>query len=304
MVKKYTYKDVTWIDLESPTNEEVRVIMEEYNIHPLVAQTLVSPNIKPSIDVYEDFISLVLNFPAWKHTHKDTVQEMDFIIGKKYIVTARYDRIDAIDKFAKMFEVNSVLENKNRLGAHAGSVFFYMIKELYSSLDDELESLRDVLTDIEKKIFSGHEKRMVLKLSNVSRELLSFKHALSLHESILGNFGISAIKIFGENYSKSVEEIMGEYTKISKAIQGHYESLHELRETNNALLEAKQSEIMKTFTAITVISSFLTIISSWFLVEAPDRPFAEERHEFWMIGLVMLIVAIVLAVLMRWRKWL
>lgn len=304
MTKKHTYKDITWIDLESPTNEEVRGIMDEYKIHPDVAQDLLLPNTKSSIDVYEDYIYLILHFPAWKHSHNDTVQEIDFVIGKKVIVTAHYDTIDGIHKFSKLFEIQALLEKKSQLSENAGSVFFYMIQELYNSLDDELESIKDTLVDIEKKIFNKDEKKMVFELSQVSRKLLSFKHCLGLHEHLLIMFGNHTKKLFGENYSHMVEKILSAENHISKKIHGLTESLHELRETNNALLEAKQGEIMKTFTAITVISSFLTIISSWFLIESPDKPFHDTGHEFWAVGLLMLCIAIILTILMRLRKWL
>jgi magnesium transporter len=304
MTNTYSYKDVTWVDLESPTRDEVREVMVKYNIPPLAAEDLLLPTLRPRVDVYPDFIYLILHFPAWKHSHKETSQEMDFIIGKNFIITARYDTIDPIHKFAKMFEVNSVLDRNALVGKNAGYMFYYMIREIYHSLSDELEAIKDNLQDIEKKTFTGQEKEMVYELSNTSRELLGFKHATALHEEILNSFAIAAKPFFGATFSHYLDAILGEYTKVSKTIANISESLAELRETNNALLEAKQSETMKMFTAITVISSFLTIISSWFLVEAPDRPFAEAPHEFWLVGLVMLVVAVIVAGVMRFKKWL
>ena len=37
MISRYKYHELTWLDIESPTNEEVRGIMEEFDIHPIVA---------------------------------------------------------------------------------------------------------------------------------------------------------------------------------------------------------------------------------------------------------------------------
>jgi magnesium transporter len=304
MINTYSYKDVTWVDLESPTRDEVREIMVKYDIPPLAAEDLLLPTLRPKVDVYPDFIYLILHFPAWKHSHKETSQEIDFIVGKNYIVTARYDNIDPIHKFAKMFEVNSVLDRNALVGKNAGYMFYYMIREIYHSLGDELESIKDNLQDIEKKTFTGQEKEMVYELSNTSRELLAFKHATALHEEILTSFALAAKSFFGTAFVHYLDAIQGEYLKVSKTIVSISESLAELRETNNALLEAKQNETMKMFTAITVISSLLTIISSWFLVESPDRPFEGSRHEFWLIGAVMLVTAVVVAIFMRRKKWL
>ncbi len=304
MVTIHTYKKVTWIDLESPTREEVHDIMQKYGIHPLAAEELLLPTTRSKADRYDDFIYLILHFPAWKHSHRDTTQEIDFIIGKDFLVSARYDTVDPLHKFAKMFEVNSVLEHNEKIGEHAGYMFYYMIREMYHSLRDELEAIKDGLDDIEKKTFTGREKEMVFEISKTSRELLAFKHATVLHKEVLESFGDAAASFFSADFSHYVHALESEYEKVNKTIVSLSESLSEMRETNAALLETKQNEIMKTFTAVTLISSILTIISSWFLIDSPYRPFAESRHEFWIVGLIMLIVAIVVALLMKIRKWL
>ncbi|MBX4209518.1 hypothetical protein KW799_02415 [Candidatus Parcubacteria bacterium] len=304
MVNTYTYKKVTWVDLENPTRDEVRSLMQAYDIHPLAAEELVLPTVRSKVDKYDDFIYLILHFPAWKHSHKETTQEIDFIIGKNFIVTARYDTIDPLHKFSKMFEVNSVLDRNSLVGEHAGYMFYYMIRELYRSLVDELESMDDALADIEQKTFMGREREMVFELSNASREILSFKHATALHKDMLASFASAARHFFGAGYDHYMESIQSECLRVEKTIQGLSESLSELRETNDSLLEAKQNKIMLTFTSVTIISSFLNIMASWFLIESPDNPVKHMPHEFWYAGLLMLVVAVVLAAFMKVRKWL
>ncbi|MDP3726382.1 MAG: CorA family divalent cation transporter, partial [bacterium] len=85
MVSKKICGDITWIDVESPTKEEIRGITEEYAIHPLIAEELCSPTLRPKVDVYSNFIYLILHFPTISHSHDgNTEYEIDFIIGKKF----------------------------------------------------------------------------------------------------------------------------------------------------------------------------------------------------------------------------
>lgn len=304
MVHTYKYKSVTWVDLECPTKDEVRALMKEYDIHPLAAEELLLPTSRSKVDRYEGFIYLILHFPAWKHSHRDTTQELDIILGKKFIITARYETIDPLHKFAKMMEVNNVLHHNDIVGEHAGYAFYYMIREIYHSLHDELEAVKDGLDDIEAKTFRGRERDMVLEISKTSRELLAFKHAIALHEEVLGSFEVAAKDLFGQGYNHYIEAVMGEYIKVHKTVQGLNESLHELRETNNSLLETKQNKIMMIFTAVTLISSVVTVVFSWFLVDAADTPFNHSPHEFAYVGLIALVAAIIVALLMKLKRWL
>jgi magnesium transporter len=61
VIKKYKYKNIVWVDLISPTPEEVREIMEKYRISPNVAEELLVPSLKPKVDLHRDYIYLILH---------------------------------------------------------------------------------------------------------------------------------------------------------------------------------------------------------------------------------------------------
>ena len=304
MVNTYTYKNVTWIDLANPTRDEVRDIVKKYDVDPIAAEELLLPTMHSRVERYNDFIHFTLHFPAWKHSHKETSQELDIVVGKNVLITARYDSIDALYKFSKMFEVNTVLDHNNIIGEHAGYALYYMVQELYKSLSDELDSVRDSLQEIEKKTFKGQEQEMVFKISNTSRGLLLFKHTTALHRETLESFAIVSKQFFGQDFSKHVEAMMGEYSRIEKNVHSLSELLAEIRQTNNSLLETKQNHIMLVFTSVTIISSFLNIMASWFLIDSPDSPIRHNPHEFWLAGLTLLTVGLFLAAIMKSKKWL
>ena len=208
MIHRYTYKQLVWIDLENPTSEEVREIMQEYDLHPTVAQEILLPTANPRVEIYSNFIFIILHFPAIKHTHSgDSNQEVDFIIGKNFLITIRYDSIDSVAKFSKIFEVNSILDRSN-MGDHTGFIFYYMIKEMYGSLAHELDYLKDSLENIEDQIFVGNERAMVIELSKVSRDLLKFHHATNAHKQVLRSFEPAAMQFFREGFSFYIKDMI------------------------------------------------------------------------------------------------
>ena len=138
MISTHNYKNLVWVDIESPKPEDIKRVIENYNIDPSVAQELLFPSPDPTVEKHPNFIFVVLHFPAWRHTHREKIQEIDFLIGKNFIITVRYDSIDALHKFAKMFEVSEVLDKRKIEAVHAGTLFYFMMREIYQSLHDEL----------------------------------------------------------------------------------------------------------------------------------------------------------------------
>lgn len=303
MIHRYTYKQLVWIDLESPTSEEAGEIMREFDLHPSVAQEILLPTNNPRVEPYKNFIYMILHFPAIKHSHSgDSNQEIDFIIGKNFIITARYDSIDALAKFSKIFEVNSILDKSN-MGNHIGFIFYYMIKEMYQSLSHELDYLKDSLKNIEDQIFSGKEREMVIDLSKASRDLLRFHHAMNAHKQVLRSFEPAALEFFGEGFSFYVKDLINEFYKINNSTESNLESLREMRETNNSLLDAKQNEVMKTLTVMAFIILPLSFISSIYSMNTSSIPIVGIKNDFWIIVGSMILIGLIIYSVFRYKKW-
>jgi magnesium transporter len=304
MIKTYTHNKITWIDLESPTKEEVMKIMDAYGIDPLIVQELISPSIKPKMEIYHDFAFLVLHFPTFRKNHATPIkQEIDFIIGKNMIITTHYDVIDPLHKFARAFEVSSLL-NKTPVVEHAGFIFFYMMQKIYNSLIVELEFIDDSLRSIESNVFSGKERDMVFDLSNVSRSLLDFKQATLHHKEILENFEKASKPIFGEEFSWYISLLLNEYQKINETIKNQWDLLSELRATNNSLLETKQNETMKVFTILAFFAFPLTLLVQILTISSPYNPILGKPGDFQTIVTIVLAGAIAMFFIFKYKKWL
>lgn len=303
MISRYKYHDLTWIDMESPSNDEVRGIMEEYDIHPIAADELLGPSLRPKVDHYENFIYLILHFPAIRHTHQSRSQEVDFIIGKKFLITVRYEMLDPLHKFSKVFEVNSILD-RSEIGEHAGFLFFYMIRKIYSSLGHELSTIGDTLKSVEDRIFNGEERAMVAELSVIHRDLLEFHRALRMHRGVLQSFAQASTEFFGEKFVHYNENIIGEFLKVEEMLQDQKEVLNDLRSTNDSLLTTKTNEIMKLLTATTFLVLPAALVGSLFGMKTIHTPIVGMPNDFWVVISLMAMVALTTLVFFKHKKWL
>lgn len=303
MIHRYTHKDTVWVDLIQPTPEEVTSITNEFSLHPSVAHELISPSVKSRVELHKKSIYLILHFPAFKHSHSDdTKQEVDFVIGEKFLITARYDTIDAMDKFSKIVEVNSILDRG--FGENAtGTIFFGIVQEIYQSLWNELEYIGNSLTKIEDGIFSGKEREMVVAISELSRTLLNFKKSTDFHKEVLLSLDMFGKKIFDDHFSYSVRKVLEEYYKVEDSIRNNMAFVVELRETNNSLLSTKQNEIMKTLTIMAFVTFPLTLIAAIFSMETVNNPIVGHPLDFWIVVGAMVFATMCFFAFFKYKKW-
>lgn len=303
MLKKQNYQGVVWLDSENPSKDEARELMNEFGLSPDTAQDILLPTFKDKIIAHKDYIYIVLHFPAFKHTHnRSHRQEIDFVIGKKFIITNRYESIDAMEKYSKIFEVNSILDKKETT-IGSGDIFVEMLTTIYSSLSDELDAINYLLHEAEKNIFSGKERDMVFELSRIGREIINFNHMITPHGEILESLGGDAGKILGATFVMRLDHVLNEYYKVSKILENITEVMQELRETNNSLLSTKQNEIMKTLTMFTFLALPFTVITGFFSMTTNYIPFINTPgFWYWIVGFEI-IVLVLLTIFAKRRNW-
>ncbi len=303
MISRHTYKDLVWVDLESPTQEEVRQIMEEFCLHPIVASELLEPTLRAKVEPYEDYVYLILHFPTILHKHHgETEQEIDFIVGRNFLITTHYELVDPLHEFSKIFEVNSLLDKSN-IGEHAGFLFFYLIRQMYHTVLGELDRIDIKLEEIEASIFDKHEVEMVQTISETNRDLLNFKQAIRHHKEVLESFEIAGRKLFGEDFIYYLRAILGEYYKIAAMLEGHKETLLDLRDTNDSLLTTHTNEIMKFLTIVAFITFPLALIASIFGMNTSLPSFVGQENDFWIVMGIMATATLSMFIFFRYKHW-
>lgn len=304
MISISKHKNITWIDLESPEADEVKNLMRDYNIPPLVADELLRPTVRPKADPYTNLIYLILHFPVFDISKKaSTPCEIDFIIGKKFLVTAHYQSIIPLHEMIKTFEVGMLLGD-NRMANSTGMLMFFIVRNLYDFALRQLDHIQTKISDIEDQIFNGREKEMVKEISFVQRDILEFQRSVHAHESVLKSLGLSGEKFLGKDFIYYLKSMSGELAKVENLLENSKNTIGLLRETNDSLLSNKTNEIMKTLTVLAFITFPVMFLSSLFSMNTEALPIIGIPGDFWIVITIMAISATAVFMLFKRKKWL
>lgn len=260
--------------------------MHEFKIDQSIAQELLIPSFRQKVERRGDVIYVVLNFPALRDVGRRPEHEIDFVIGKHFLITTRYEGIDPMHAFAKAFEVNTIL-GQERGATHGGHLFVELARNLYRALAEETLLLQRRLGDIEEYIFNGQERRMVLEISHTGRIIHDFRQSLLPHREMLMSLEPAATRMFGTEFSYHVRDLEGIYEQVEHALQNVREALSELRETNNSLLSTKQNEAIKILTMMAFVTFPLSLLVSIFNLHTTYVPIIGQPGDFWIIMGIM-----------------
>jgi magnesium transporter len=303
-IKKFSYKHIDWIDLESPKEADIELVKNRYHIDPAILDDLFSPTIKPRFDFFENHAYMVLHFPIYDRTRNIFYnREVDFILGKDFVITVHYEDVPQLHDLSKIFQGSDELE-KGSHSAHPGFLFFYIMRHLYVSLEDELETIEAGLSFIEERIFAGEEREMVLRLSAVGRLFVDFSRSIKGHRDVLRQFEELAASLYGAEFLYYAKLISGEFNKITDIVEGIRDTFHELRQTNDSLLSTKTNDIMKFLTIMAFITFPLSLVAGIFGMNTNNTPIIGSDLDFWFIIGLMFTLTLIFFIFFKYKRWL
>lgn len=303
MITRHERATIKWVDLESPTREELRSVMAEFSIDPHIEEEIIVPTPYPLMISFEDYSYLILHFPTTDVSGGARNQEIDLIVGKTFVITVRYEIVGSILSLHKAFEAEELLGIPK---TDAGPALVErLLRRLYAAMTEEVDGAARKLDRIEADIFSGKERRTVRAISEVGRVLLRFETTLVRHSEPLSLFleQLTNPAFFGKKFANQAKRIEAERAHVASLVVSYRAVTRELRTTNDSLLSSSQNDVMKMFTAMTVAFLPLTLIAGIFGMHAKNGPILGHPHDFLLIMILMIVVELLLILFLRVKKW-
>ena len=296
---------VTWINIQRPTNKDLNFLKKRFKIHPLVLDELINPSHRAKVENYKDYIFMILYYPIYDQEKRITSpRELNIIATKNTLITSHYKSIFPLKTLFKSCRAYNEAKT-SYMAEGPGPLLYYILSGFWKSCFSKLEGINNRLAKIEREIFSGKEKEMVLEISLVKTDIINFWRIIKPQNEVLDSLLKEGTDFFGQNLSPYFSDIMGIYDQVLNTLENHKEAILALEDTNQSLLSTRINEIMKILTIFSVILLPLTLISSiWGMNFMESLPLKDSPIGFWVISIIMLVITGGMILYFRKKKWL
>ncbi len=304
MLYRSKHSGGVWIDLEQPSEDEVRAVANEFGVSERIVAELITPSPSSLVAGEGDTAFSILHFPS-PGPEAGTVrnQEIDFIVGKRFIITVRYEVVAPLHAIRKLLEAEAIVAGRTPFSTDM--LLEVLFAHLYESARDHTRHLADKLLRIERAMFSGSERMSIRDISDVSREFLHLEAALRSQEEPLERFmrTLTERTAFGPGFSERAHRILSDRLQVAHFVETHRAMASELRATNAALLESRQNDVMRTLTVANFIFLPLELVAFVFAMHANGTPLTDTPNAFWIIMTFMLLIVGIMTLYFAKKRW-
>ena len=303
-MKKITNNNITWIDIENPTQNDLDKLKEEFNLHPFIVNKFLPPIHRPEIEEYPDHLFIAMHFPVYNPKSKETkTVEIDFIITPDTLITSHKDLVPDLKTFFNECELQD--HYQNQYFKTSGYLLLGLLDWLIDSCLPILDHISEKIEKIEEDTFKGKEKEMLLEIAMVKKDLINFRKAVKPQRSVLEILGKKSIRLFGQESKPLTQEVIGSVIRVWNALENHRELINSIEQTNNSLLSYKLNDIMKFLTVVSFITFPLSVIVGFFGMNIfSNIPIIEHPFAWITILAFMTTTTIIMVIYFKKKKWL
>src|SRR3989339_1965 len=303
-MQKIQTKDITWIDIQNPTDSDIAFLKKEYEIHEVVLEQLKQPSIRPTVEQYPDHLYMIMHFPIFnieKRASQST--EVDFIVFKNKVITVHYNEIEPLkETFNKCTSDESY-----RLicfGKNSGQLIYYIIHNLLVFSLRELDHIRQKIESIENAIFTGKEEEMVKEISLVHRDVLNFYRTVKPERGTLESLEARSDAWFDKKEKPFFTDLVGDYMKVWNLLESYKDTLESLQNTNGSLISDHTNKIVKTLTILSVALMPSTLVVGIFANNFVfNRSYLGIPLEIFAIAILAPLSVLLSLLFFRYKKW-
>lgn len=296
------YGGMRWYDIQRPTAADLDYLRDEFSVHPLLIDDIVSRSQRPKLDIYDDYLFVVMHFPVHlKPTRTTIASEVDIIVGPDYIVTTHDGNLKPL---MRVFEsaIESEETRQALMSQTTAHLLYYVIDRLVDYCFPVVGRLTDRIEDIEDAIFSRSDLRLVQEISIVRRDLIAMRRIIKPQLPVISQLEHRAIPLIHSDIDVYFGDIADHLAKLWDSLEDLKEVLEGLSDTFNSLATHRLNGVIKTLTVISVLILPLTFITGLFGMNV-IIPYEGSPYALPVISGAMFVIMLIMLVVFRRRGW-
>lgn len=304
LINKTKTKRFDWINITKVNAGSIEYLRQNFQIHPLELEDCINPTLRAKLEEYNDHLFLIMNFPIFdRKTKRITLSEIDIFVGRGFLITLNDGKLEPLKKIFDSCQINQS-ERTKFLEDDETFLLYQILDRLQSYCFPILNHIARDLMEIEEKIFSNEEKRMVTEILTTKRNILNVRKSVQSHKSVLKKLGKMSHKEFmKDDLNLYFSNVLEQSKEIWEILENLKENVEALNDTNESLISFKLNRVMKTLTIISMVLLPATLLASIFgmnyYIPLQDSPYGFV----FSIGLMTLCM-IIAWLFFRGKKWL
>jgi magnesium transporter len=309
-----------WIDLENPTADEERRVLEEFlPVHPLTLADVTKPRRDPTegahlpkAEEFPDYLLVIANPlpPALTappasgagdprpSLGKLSRPQLSAILTHTVLVTHHYDPLPAVA------QTREYVARHTECASRGPDYLFHLVLDaMVDEYAPVVERVGDRLEGLEGRLFRRHDPKVLTQLLHLKRRVSFLRKTLVLEREVLARLVRGEFALIDPRevaYYRNVQDHLTRYAELTDTAR---EMVADLLQTHLSATSNRLSETMKVLTVISTVLLPMNLLAGIYGMNFEVLPGKDAPAGFWLTLGAMAVLGVGALAYFRRRGW-
>lgn len=291
-------KDKIWIDVTSPTEQDLQTIREKFGLHPLAIEDVTQKGQRPKVEDYDSHLFTVLHLPTIVESEV-VFDELYLFLGDRWLISIHSGESGVTENVEKM--LRSV---PSRITGDEPSILYHILID--STVDryfPVMDSFEDRIEELEERVTRDPSEETLEEIDQLRRQLLLIRRYLWPTREVLTSIMKGIYPVVSDQNLQHFRDVYDHLAQLTDLLDTSMHLANNLREAYHSSLMTTMNRVMKTFTAIATIILPLTLIASIYGMNFVNMPELQWEYGYISAILVMGITALLMTLYLKRKGW-
>jgi magnesium transporter len=281
---------VIWVDMERPSEEDDRILLDLFSFHPLVVEDCRAERHHPKAEEFPDYVYFIMHgVTAETDSEQFNTIELDFFLGRNYVLTYHHELFRSINNVKQKVRSSPV-------ACQRGPAYL-----LYQILDQLVDYYTPVLDDFDERInkleddiftLNNPDNSILEEIQNLKRSVLRLRRISQKQLNILYRISHGEFKLVDEQMMPFFRDIYDHLVRITDLSENYRDLIGGALDSYLSVVSNRTNDIMKVLTIFSAVMLPLTFIAGLYGMNFDNLPELHYEYSYFVVLGIMVLVAV------------
>ncbi len=290
-----------WVDIDTRVPEQVALLKEVFNFHPLAREDALNPESRVKLEEYDQYLLLIVRTVAFIEETEDPYDldtvNISFFLGKNYVVSVRGADTSPVDSTADL------LRRKPELASRGPARLMHaMVDQAVDAYFPIVDKLDEFMDGLEERIFASFDQSSLRDVFAVKRLVLTLRRHLAPQRDALNVLTNRPSTLLAPETQIYFRDIHDHVLRI-------YDSLETYRDLLSSTMDSYLTQVSNRLgmatKALGIVATFtlpFVVVSGMWGMNFEHIPLQSHPHGFMILLLSQLALGLAILAGLKWRK--
>ena len=294
-------EDVIWVNVQGIHDERtVEELGNLFSLHSLTIEDIVNTMQRPKFEDFDRYIFVILKMLEYSDENVAIeTEQVSLILGNGFVITFQEKPGDVFDPVRERIRAG-----KGRIRKAGPDYLAYALMDaVVDSYFLILESIGDRIEDIEDKVILEPEPGTISDIHRFKRAMLFMRRTVWPLREEIALLEKSGSTLVAESTSVFLRNLYDHTIQVIDTIETYRDIISGMHDTYLSSVSNRMNEVMKVLTIIATIFIPLTFIAGVYGMNFRYMPELKWEFGYFATLGIMLVVAVIMIIFFRKKKW-